>query len=66
MKIVIIHGQSHQGSTCHIARQLAEKLGGTVTEFFLPPAIFLPFASAALNASRNPKHDVRTMRIYIR
>ncbi len=36
MKIVIIHGQSHQGSTCHIARQLAEKLGGTVTEFFLP------------------------------
>lgn len=28
MKIVIIHGQSHQGSTCHIARQLAEKLKG--------------------------------------
>ena len=36
MKITIIHGQSHQGSTCHIARALAEKLGGEVTEFFLP------------------------------
>lgn len=36
MKITIIHGQSHQGSTCHIARKLAEKLGGEVTEFFLP------------------------------
>lgn len=34
MKIVIIHGQSHQGSTCHIARQLAEKLKGETKEFF--------------------------------
>lgn len=36
MKIVLVHGQSHQGSTCHIARQLADKIGGEVTEFFLP------------------------------
>lgn len=36
MKITIIHGQSHQGSTCHIARSLAEKLNGEITEFFLP------------------------------
>ncbi len=36
MKITIIHGQSHQGSTCHIARSLAAKLKGEVTEFFLP------------------------------
>lgn len=36
MKIVIINGQSHTGTTCHIARQLAEKIGGDVTEFFLP------------------------------
>ena len=36
MKVTIIHGQSHEGSTCHIARSLAEKLGGDVTEFFLP------------------------------
>ena len=36
MKTVIIHGQSHHGSTCHIAQSLAEKLNGEVTEFFLP------------------------------
>ena len=36
MKTVIIHGQSHQGSTYHIAHGLAEKLGGEITEFFLP------------------------------
>ena len=36
MKITIIHGQSHKGSTYHIARILAEKLGGEMTEFFLP------------------------------
>lgn len=36
MKTVIIHGQSHEGSTCHIARMLANKIGEDVTEFFLP------------------------------
>lgn len=36
MKVTIIHGQSHKGSTCHIARMLAEKLEGEITEFFLP------------------------------
>ena len=36
MKTVIIHGQSHKGCTCHIARELAEKIGGETTEFFLP------------------------------
>ena len=36
MKTVIIHGQSHNGSTCHIARMLADKIGGETTEFFLP------------------------------
>ena len=36
MKTVIIHGQSHKGSTYHITHQLAEKLGGELTEFFLP------------------------------
>lgn len=36
MKITVIHGQSHNGSTCHIARMLAKKLGGEVEEFFLP------------------------------
>lgn len=36
MKTLIIHGQSHEGSTCMIARQLADKIGGDVEEFFLP------------------------------
>ena len=36
MKTVIIHGQSHKGSTYHVARSLAEKIGGEITDFFLP------------------------------
>ncbi len=36
MKTVIIHGQSHKGSTYHVAHSLAEKLGGETMEFFLP------------------------------
>ena len=36
MKILIIHGQSHEGSTCMAARALADKVGGEIREFFLP------------------------------
>ena len=36
MRVVVIHGQNHKGSTYHIAHELAEKLGGETTEFFLP------------------------------
>lgn len=36
MRIAIIHGQNHNGSTCHIARMLAKKLGNEYEEFFLP------------------------------
>ena len=36
MKIVILHGQSHKGSTCMVTRELADKVGGKVLEFFLP------------------------------
>jgi len=38
MKITIINGQNHKGSTYHIGRMLAEKLsqGDSITEFFLP------------------------------
>lgn len=36
MKIVLINGQNHKGSTYHVGRQLGEKLGGDVKEFFLP------------------------------
>jgi len=36
MKIVLIHGQNHKGSTYNIGRMLAEKIGKDITEFFLP------------------------------
>ncbi|MCR5097746.1 MAG: NAD(P)H-dependent oxidoreductase, partial [Lachnospiraceae bacterium] len=36
MKTVIISGQDHKGSTYHIARMLADKIGGDTKEFFLP------------------------------
>lgn len=36
MKVVIINGQNHKGSTYNIAHNLGEKVGGEITEFFLP------------------------------
>lgn len=36
MKICIINGQNHKGSTYHIGKMLADKIGGEITEFFLP------------------------------
>ena len=36
MKTTIIHGQSHEGNTCMAARELADKVGGEIKEFFLP------------------------------
>lgn len=36
MKITVIHGQSHEGNTCMVARELANKVGGEIREFFLP------------------------------
>ena len=36
MKITVIHGQNHKGSTYNIAKELCDKLSGEVTEFFLP------------------------------
>lgn len=36
MKICIINGQNHKGSTYHIGKMLANKIDGEVTEFFLP------------------------------
>ena len=38
MKIVLIHGQNHKGSTYHIGRSIADKIEGNneITEFFLP------------------------------
>lgn len=34
MKIVLINGTNHKGSTYRIARQLADKVSGEITEFF--------------------------------
>ena len=48
MKIVIIHGQSHEGSTCMVARELAGKVGGEIREFFLPRDLTGPAWAAAL------------------
>ncbi len=36
MKTLIISGQDHKGSTYHIARMLADKIGGETKEYFLP------------------------------
>lgn len=36
MKITVLHGQSHKGSTYHMAQFFCRQLGGQVTEFFLP------------------------------
>lgn len=36
MKITIINGVNHKGSTYHITHMLVDKIGGEVKEFFLP------------------------------
>jgi len=36
LKIAMIHGQNHKGSTYHIGKIIADKVGGEVEEFFLP------------------------------
>lgn len=38
MKIVLIHGQNHKGSSYHIGRMIADKIdaGSVTAEFFLP------------------------------
>ena len=38
MKIVMLNGQNHQGSTYHIGRMIAERIAGgnEITEFFFP------------------------------
>lgn len=38
MKVAIVHGQNHKGSSYHIGRMLADKLseGAEIDEFFLP------------------------------
>ena len=60
MKTVIIHGQSHEGSTCMVARELAAKVGGEVQEFFLPRDFDKPccgcFTCFKTDLSKCPHH----------
>lgn len=56
MRTVVIHGQSHQGSTYHIAHGLAEKIGGELTEFFLPRD-FGEFCLGCTNCFRKSEAD---------
>ena len=39
MKIVLIHGQNHKGSSYNIGKMLADRFDGEKTEFFLPSAL---------------------------
>lgn len=41
MRIVLVHGQTHKGSSYRIGRMLADKIGGEkeITEFFLSKAL---------------------------
>lgn len=36
MKVIMIHGQNHKGSTYHVAKLLVDKLNAEIIEFFLP------------------------------
>lgn len=55
MKIVLIHGQNHRGSTCMIAQELADKVKdktqkeSEIKEYFLPDA-FVSLAEAVIPA----------------
>ena len=61
MKTVIIHGQSHKGSTYHMARLLADKIGGEITEFFFRE-ISVNSAPAVSDALKSQKRNVRIMK----
>ena len=54
MTITIIHGQNHKGSTYHVARMLADKVGGRLTRFFLP-RILTATAGCTLCFARSEK-----------
>ena len=61
MKIVIINGQNHKGSTYHIAHMLAEKINGDIKEFFLPRD-FESFVSGVQNVLWSRRRNVHIMR----
>lgn len=56
MKVVIIHGQSHKGSTYHIAHMLAVKISEDIKEFFFQEILesfVLGVQSVLLSQRRN-------------
>ncbi len=61
MKITLIHGQSHKGSTYHVARILAEKIDGEITETSYR-ATLIRCVSVVPSASKRTKNCVRIMR----
>ena len=61
MKVTIIHGQSHKGSTYHISKILADKIGGEVKEFFLPRDLGNSVLDVH-NVFVNPRHYVHIMK----
>lgn len=55
MKITVIYGQNHKGSTYHIARILAAKLQGEIREIFLPKE-FNQFCIGCTNCFLKDEH----------
>lgn len=65
MKVTIIHGQSHRGSTCNIARILAKNSAANMKNFFCQE-ISENFASAAVHVLKNQRQNVLTMKSFCR
>ena len=55
MKIVIINGTNHKGSTYNITHQLVDKIGGEIKEFFLPKD-FDEFCCGCTNCFKNDEN----------
>jgi hypothetical protein len=63
VKITIIHGQNHKGSTYHIGYMLIDKIEGDkeITEFFLPKDLII-FAGVAISVLKMIVHVPFMMR----
>ena len=52
MKITVIHGQSHRGSSYHITQQILDKISNTnkeIFEYFMPNEIHRAFVLVVIN-----------------
>ena len=59
MKIAMVHGQNHVGSTCHVGRILAEKLGGEVVRI-----CFVMELAGLKGREKLSRYDVRSLITY--